>query len=128
MRGGLGLIVALAVAATFVQVPITTAQAQQQPPHTIDRQLVGVWEAVIPTPQGGELHMRSHNDPDGTVVITFPGTTLPPLVGVMSANNGVWASVAATGSDGGSYTFTNPNQVTMAGRLGPPVTWQRVSD
>ena len=33
-----------------------------------------------------------------------------------------------TVSDGGSYVFTNRNQVIMAGRLGPPVTWRRASN
>ena len=79
----------------------------------------------MPSPQGGILHMHAQNNADGTFMTTFPGTMLPPVYGMISANNGSWALITPTGSDGGTYTFTSPNQVTMVGRNGPPVTWHR---
>ena len=89
----------------------------------IDPRFVGVWEAVIPSPQGGVLHMRAQDNADGTFLTTFPGTMLPPIYGLISANNGNWVVMTPTGSDGGTYTFIDANQVTMVGRNGPPVTW-----
>jgi hypothetical protein len=89
----------------------------------IDPRFVGVWEAVIPSPQGGVLHMRAQDNADGTFLTTFPGTMLPPIYGLISANNGNWVVMTPTGSDGGTYTFSDANQVTMVGRNGPPVTW-----
>ena len=89
----------------------------------IDPRFVGVWEAVIPSPQGGVLHMRAQDNADGTFLTTFPGTMLPPIYGLISANNGSWVVMTPTGSDGGTYTFIDANQVTMVGRNGPPVTW-----
>ncbi|HEY6419832.1 MAG TPA: DUF4189 domain-containing protein [Candidatus Binataceae bacterium] len=98
----------------------TSAQA-------VDQQLIGVWEVAIPSPQG-EFDMRSQINANGTFSTTFPGSPTSPITGSFSASNGVWVYTTATGSDGGSYTFTNPNQVTMAGRLGPPATWHRASN
>jgi hypothetical protein len=72
--------------------------------------------------------MRCYINSDGTFLTMFPGSPLPPLGGTISASNAVYVTLTPISSDGGSYTFTSPDQVTMAGRLGPPVTWHRAAD
>jgi hypothetical protein len=130
MQRGRRLIVILATAAALV-LGISFAPAQAQPQTAgaspVDKQLDGIWEAVVPAPQGGLIHMRCYINADGTFLTIFPGSALPPIGGTISASNHVYVTLTPIGSDGGSYTFTSPDQVTMAGRLGPPVTWQRVT-
>ena len=94
----------------------------------VDPKLVGVWEAAVPSPQGNVIHMRAQINANGTFKTTFPGSSPVPIFGSYAALHGVWLWMTATGaSDSGSYNFTTPDQVTMIGRYGPPVTWQRVS-
>lgn len=94
----------------------------------VDPKLVGVWEAAVPSPQGVVIHMRAQINANGTFQTTFPGSSPVAVLGSYAALHGVWLWMTATGaSDSGSYNFTTPDQVTMIGRYGPPVTWQRVS-
>jgi hypothetical protein len=113
-----------------VETPPAPAPVAGQPAgaQSVDKQLVGVWEAAVPTAQGTTFDMRSQINANGTFQTTFPGTPTSPVFGSFTASNGVWAWATTTASDRGSYTFINSNQVTMAGKAGVPVTWHRASN
>ena len=57
------------------------APGQWRSAQPVDKQLVGVWEAAIPTPQGGEFDMRSQINANGTFSTTFPGSPTSPVFG-----------------------------------------------
>jgi hypothetical protein len=98
----------------------------QGTPQTVDPRLVGTWEGVVPSPEGGQLHLRFKPRADGTFETSFPGTPLPPVDGLFIANNGTWSMRTLTLNNSGTYLFTTPDQVTFKGLIGPPVTYERV--
>jgi TPR repeat protein len=93
---------------------------------TVDPRVVGTWEGQI-TNDDGTWTLIFIPQADGSYRIQFMGpASILDETGTLQTRDGRWSVRKTYGqTDGGSYTFSNPDTVTFKGH-GPAITWRRV--